>query len=259
MQKTVLLFFALLFGLIAPVKAQLTFFTDEYVENQGEMIQIPIKVKNFTDILTIQYTFEWDETVLKYISTEEPLLNEWNIVTYNPTTANEGFVRFIFLDLAIEGKTLADNEAILRLNFEVIGNPGDSTLLSFPDSPLPAEYSTVGDTVNQQPITETGKLKVFMDVGTDKQPADFGWEISNCTPNPISDRGVVTFSTPQFSEVQWSIFDTTGKLITTRYKAYPAGVNHFVLEQHLLKSNGTYFLKLETPDFVHTQKIEFFR
>lgn len=258
MRKTELLFFALLLGIVVPMKAQLTFSTDEYVIMQGETVQIPITAKNFSDILTLQYTFEWDETVLKYLSTDSPILNGWSLSTYNDVIAPDGMVRYVWVDLDTEGKTMEDDLPIMVLNFEVIGNPGDSTTLSFPEMPTPPQYAALGDSTPQEPTIVEGKLKVYMDVGT-VDPADFGWEIKEISPNPFDERAVIEFVSPQASNVQWSILDVTGKIINKIYEAYPAGVNHFVLEQQLLPTNGIYFIKLETPEFVVTQKINFFR
>jgi len=258
MRITVLLLFALLFGIVVPIQAQLTYSVEEYVKNQGDTVQIPIRAKNFSDILTLQYTFEWDNTVLKYLSTDTPILNGWNLSTYNDVIAPEGMVRYIWLDAEGSGKSMDDDMPIMVLNFEVIGNPGDSTSLSFPEMPTPPQYAKVGDTSPQIPALVEGKLKVYMDVGT-IDPADYGWEIKEISPNPFNQRAVIEFVTPNASEVQWSILDVTGKLINKICQAYPAGVNHFVLEQQLLPTNGLYFIKLETPEFVVTQKIDFFR
>ena len=259
MHKIVLLYFALLFGIAAPIQAQLSFSVDDYVYEQGEIIKIPIKVTNFIDILSIQYTFEWDPAILKYLSADEPLLYDWSISSLNDLSANdEGHVRFIWWDSNSEGKNLPDGDSILVLNFEVIGNPGDSTALYFPDLPSPPEYGDINSTTVQQPILNPGKLKVYMDVST-VDPADFGWDIQRIAPNPFDQQAVITFTAPGAGDVQWSILDVTGKVINTIQQVYPAGVNHFVLEQQQLPTDGIYFIQLETPEFVSTQKVKFLR
>lgn len=259
MQKTVLLYFALLFGCVAPIQAQLSLSIADYVEMNGDQVVIPITVANFTDLYTVQFAFTWDNSVLEYVSTAEPDLKGWDSNTYNDNTANQGFVRVGWAELTLEGDSMEDGADFLALTFNVIGDPGDSTFLAFQDTISATQYGGINDATPQIPTIQEGQLNVFMDVGTNDRPEDFGWEIEHSSPNPFSDKAIVAFSNPQASDVKWSVFDITGKLITTRYKAYPAGVNHFVLEQHLLTSNGIYFLKLETPEFVQTQKIEFFR
>lgn len=259
MQKTVLLYLALLFGFAAPSWAQLKLSIDTYVEDQGNQIAIPLKVENFTDLFTVQFAFGWDPSVLKYVSSVEPELVGWDANTYNDNTADDGYVRVAWTELSLVGDSMEDGASFLTLTFEVIGEPGDSTFLAFQDTILPTQYGDINDTTPQVPTTEEGQLNVFLDVGIADRPEDFGWKIEPCSPNPFSGQAIIAFSNPQATDVKWSIYDLTGKLITTKYKAYSAGVNHFVLEQHLLTSNGTYFIKLETPEFISTQKIEFFR
>ncbi|NNE28558.1 MAG: T9SS type A sorting domain-containing protein [Saprospiraceae bacterium] len=258
MQKTVLLYFALLFWFVVPVKAQLTFFVEDYSAKNGDFVDVPIVIENFDSIFTFQFTFSWDPTVVKYLGAVEPDITNWNIATYNDNTSPEGFVRAAWFDDTLVGVNLPDGDSLITMTFEVIGEPGDSTLFAFPQTPLPPQYGTVSDTSPQVPDIQEGKLNVMFDVST-HTPEDYGWIIKPASPNPFRDQTSLEFTCPKASAVSWSLFNTNGKLIKHYKGDYPAGVNHFVLEQQLLNENGLYFLRLETADFIQTQKIEFFK
>lgn len=258
-KKTVLLYLALLFWFALPAQAQLTLSIEDYLSNENEEVDIPISVQNFDDIVTIQFTFSWDPTVLQYIDAVEPtFLQNWNSASYNDMTAEDGFVRVVWFDDTVIGEDIDDNTSFMSFKFKVIGDPGDTTQLFFADSPLPAQYGSASDTSPQIPEVENGQLIVDGDVST-LDPSAFGWELKECSPNPFSQTTTIAFTTPKRTEVKWSVIDITGKIIIEQHEEYPAGVNHFVLEQHKIPTSGTYFIKLETPEFINTQKVDFLR
>ena len=59
---------ALVFSL--HLTAQPNFFIDPttITANQGDQITIEVKVSNFVDIISIQYSMNWDPTILSYVS-----------------------------------------------------------------------------------------------------------------------------------------------------------------------------------------------
>ena len=75
--------------------------------------------------------------------------------------------------------------------------------------------------------------------------------ISNCEmrilPNPVSNRGLVSFSLPAATHISLKLYNTLGQLVETVYDGCkPAGVHESTLDTSGLPQ-GTYFLVLETP------------
>ncbi|KAA3622863.1 MAG: hypothetical protein DWQ02_25460 [Bacteroidetes bacterium] len=98
-----------------------------------ETIQLPISASGFDEVVSMQFSINWDPSVLTYVSHETADLP--NIAIGDPE-ADEGKLRFSWFDVEGNGLSLADNSALAYINFLVIGNPGDFTTLSITSDPL---------------------------------------------------------------------------------------------------------------------------
>jgi len=79
---------------------------------------------------------------------------------------------------------------------------------------------------------------------------NFEFRISNCglriIPNPVAERGIVSYSLAASAEVSLKLYNVAGKLVKTLFTGVkPAGVHEFNLNSHGLPQ-GTYFLVLQT-------------
>ncbi len=98
-----------------------------------ETVQIPVSTSGFDEVVSMQFSINWDPSVMTYISHETADLP--NIAIGDPE-AEEGKLRFSWFDVEGNGLSLADNSSLAAINFLVIGNPGDFTTLSITSDPL---------------------------------------------------------------------------------------------------------------------------
>ena len=259
MQKTVLLYFALLFWLVVPVQAQLAFTLPELSADAGEEIVIDFKVEDYNQIIATQFTFAWDSSVLEFVEILDIRFPEFNpAIHLNTTTVENGFFVCAWADLSLTGFSLEDGDHFMQVKFKVIGNPGDTSELSFTDDPMPV---LAGDANTSGPIPliiNNGYLTVNGSNST-SNPEDFGWNVSSISPNPFDERTTIDFYLPNSSEVEWSIFDAVGKKIFYKSTSYSPGKQSITLEQQFFPVSGTYFVQMQTADFVHTQKVDFIK
>ena len=123
-------------------------------------VDVPIRVSDFVDILSMQGTVHWDVAYLNYNS----------IVDYGPaalglTNGNFGFgntasgdLTFSWNDGDLSGETLTDSTIIFTLRFNVIATGVFSTPISFQSTPTllefvnlsftPIAYTTTNGSVN---------------------------------------------------------------------------------------------------------------
>ncbi|MCZ2101018.1 MAG: gliding motility-associated C-terminal domain-containing protein [Chitinophagales bacterium] len=96
-------------------------------KKKGENVCVPISVRNFTNMISIQGSFNWDPNVLQYTNVKFPssggLPGFGGSNDYNDGKANQG--KFSYLWSSDDERTLADNTIIMELCFNAIGNIGE--------------------------------------------------------------------------------------------------------------------------------------
>lgn len=88
----------------------------------------------------------------------------------------------------------------------------------------------------------------------------FRTRLALAAPNPFDRRTEIAFSLARDSHARLSIFDVTGRQITTLVdQELPAGNHAYSWDgrtaENLVAAGGVYFYRLETPDFSETRKV----
>jgi gliding motility-associated-like protein len=99
----------------------------------GDTITVAMTTAGFEEIVSIQFSINWDPAVIKYLSHQQGDLNN---VAIGPVEAAEGILRLSWFDIEGVGRTMPDGSTVLFLRFEVTGQPGDYTELAITDEPL---------------------------------------------------------------------------------------------------------------------------
>ena len=79
----------------------------------------------------------------------------------------------------------------------------------------------------------------------------------NVSPNPFTGAAVIRYTLPKSDNVSLTLYDVTGKLISTLASGYhPAGsYNYSLLTTHYSLASGVYLLKFETEGYNTTEKL----
>ncbi len=111
--------------------------------DQGDNVCLDLVVKNFTDIISTQFTITFDPTVLQFqsVTNLNPLVTGLDILDFGTTTGNLGYITFIWDDgqpcqSANNGVTLTDGQVLFSLCFNAIGDYGFHTPVEFANSPI---------------------------------------------------------------------------------------------------------------------------
>ncbi len=110
---------------------------------EGDTFAVTCMVDNFEEVLSFQYTINFDPTVLKFLSidnTGSPLIG---LVNINPTPSvlDQGYVGLLWTNGNGVGQTLDSNVSIYTLHFEAIGNPGNCADFQINSSFVPLEIA----------------------------------------------------------------------------------------------------------------------
>lgn len=116
-----------------------------YVEDQksqpGQEICLDVTVHDFNQIVSMQYTMNWNPNVLKFEKFGDFQLKDLGESNFNIKTAPKGMIPISWYDQDIKGITLADNTSIYQICFEVIGDPGSSSRFILTNDPVTIEIS----------------------------------------------------------------------------------------------------------------------
>lgn len=120
-------------------------FSPEQVEvEENETVCLDLRVKDFTDIISTQFTITFDPGVLQFdtITNFNPAVPGLDIADFGTTTAGLGYITFIWSDgqpcqNALIGVTLIpDNQVLFRLCFIATGDYGFHTPVEITASPI---------------------------------------------------------------------------------------------------------------------------
>jgi len=105
----------------------------------GQNFCMQFSTQDFTDILSMQYTMEYDPTKLSFTGFQNLNLN--GLATANFNTSTAGVITMSWLDPNVTGITLPNGTVIYEICFDVIGsnNCNNDTQLTFSGSATPIE------------------------------------------------------------------------------------------------------------------------
>lgn len=99
----------------------------------GAKVDLPVRVFDFEKIVSAQFSILWDPSVLKYVDFK---IADLDYVGVGDSDAEKGILRLSWFDVEGKGQSLADSSSFVDLQFEGIGNSGDSTYVAIAGKPL---------------------------------------------------------------------------------------------------------------------------
>jgi len=162
------------------------------VNNTASEVRVPIKVKNFKNIMGMQYTLNFNSDVFELKSVEKNQIG----ADYNLDYAAEGKLPILWVDAASVAKTIADSTVLFELVFNKKGNFTKENIRLSSDitsvSAFDGNYSTISVRKVGGEITESGTTNNFV-----------------VYPNPAKE--MITLKGNNINEIQ--IVDMTGKIV----------------------------------------------
>lgn len=108
------------------------------IANNGDRICLEIEVDDFTDILTIDFDYEYDPSVMTYDDIASPALA--GLTSSNFVVVTPGILRFSWTAPnagAGIGEDFPDFQPIVRICFDIVGAYGSSTPIKIAPTPTP--------------------------------------------------------------------------------------------------------------------------
>jgi len=213
MRKTVLIL-TLLSSFLFSQKgsAQVVLHSDTISVQCGnpDVFLVPVRVRNFTDIAALQYTFQWNPAHLDYAYLTDINPGLPNAAFDTTTLISQG--KFTFAWTTLGGVSLPDDEILLNVVFTRIGGP--ATPLSFVNDPT--DIFAFDATFSQVDVmTESGRV-VPLDQSLPTLTCPPNASVGGTGPTPVNNIGLVSVSDDCGIDITgWSVSGATTRNFPT--------------------------------------------
>lgn len=130
----------------------------------GSATCLDVTVEDFDEILTMQFTLSYDPTVVAFDFVDFGSGNPLNIaLTDFGSDPSIGIITLTWFDVNFSGVTVSDNDVIFTLCFNTIGEPGESTDITFNSSVTDIEVSATPNACVVEPVLNNGFISIACD------------------------------------------------------------------------------------------------
>ena len=104
---------------------------DNISGDPGTTVCMPVRVNGFEDIIGLQFSLNWDPTVVQYVETTNFGLPGITPASFVEDQTSSGILNFNWIDMGMGGVTITDGTSVFDVCFQVTGAGGASTSIDF--------------------------------------------------------------------------------------------------------------------------------
>jgi len=130
-----------------PLKAEQPIFNISSLDaTHGQIIDVDFHVDNFTNLISVQYSVNWNPAVLKFraiknLNAGVPGLNLSSSFNTMPDHVDFGDFTMVWLEPSVTPVTIPDGSLFYTIEFEVLGNPCDLSAVAITGNPTEIEVT----------------------------------------------------------------------------------------------------------------------
>ncbi len=238
--------------------AQLGLIISDVNGKKGEIVEVDISVSGFSEITSMQFSVNWDSTILDFQSVENisenlPGFTEREIGTVE---APSGAIRVAWFDNTIQGISVADSTKLFTLKFEIISEVSVNSNISISGEPIVIEFTDSNGAAVELATIEGGEVAVpDNSTSVTYYPAPNGMELYQNEPNPFKSLTKVIAIFPSVESARFFITDISGKIVYQNNFQSVQGENTIEIRSDLLKTPGTYYYTLQSEHYQLSRKM----
>jgi hypothetical protein len=231
----------------------ITFESENKHALPGDIITVPVKVSNFNSISGFQFTINWDPTVLEF----QEAVNATLDMNYGTLNTQSGSLTTLWSTENLNGYNLSDGSTIFELKFRVIGNAGQSSLISINSeiTPMFAYDNNLDEltcSVNEGTVT-IDNITSISEISSDEN------QVLQNNPNPFTDKTEIIFTVKETGQFDIAIYDVLANRVIDFSGSYDAG-KHLITwdgrnSEGLKLSNGNYYFILRSAEMIKVKKM----
>jgi hypothetical protein len=139
----------MLFSAVA--QSSVTLIMGQQYAQSGTQIQVPVKVKDFNNIISVQGTIEFHPQILQFVNVQSYSLPGMNASSFGTSQTQNGKLMFSWFENNLTGQFLPDSAVLFTIVFQVTGSIGQQSMLNFVNAPTSLEV--INASFQQQQLT----------------------------------------------------------------------------------------------------------
>lgn len=122
-------------------KQELLFVLADQTAAKGDTLCLDVQVRDFTNIMSMQYSMNWDPKILKFLRLDGFNLKDLSQNNFGFNRTAQGSIGTSWFDYAVQGITIPDGAVIYKVCYQAVGEPGTKTEVIFSNEPVIIEIS----------------------------------------------------------------------------------------------------------------------
>ena len=123
------------------LSAALTLTASDIKAPKNSEACVSVTARDFQNILSMQYTMQWDPKVLKFKAVQNYGLPGMKDNNFSDHLANEGKLTFSWYDPRLVGLTQPEGVKLYDVCFDIVGKPGTASKFEFTGIPTVIEIA----------------------------------------------------------------------------------------------------------------------
>lgn len=122
----------------------------------GEEVCMEVAVNDFIDILSMQFSINWDPDVLRYVGAQNFGLQDFtdaNIAGPEAPSNDPGEAAVLWFDPNVTGVSVPNGTVIFEICFEVVGECDETSSIDFTDTPREIEVSNNTEVIDVSTVS----------------------------------------------------------------------------------------------------------
>lgn len=210
------------------------FYNDDVVAKNGEEIRVPVKVKNFKNVLGMQFTLNFNDKNLHLLKIVNNRLN----LQYATNRIGEGKIAFIWNDDHNKTVSLNDGDVLFEIIFNKVSS-FDKESLSVTSDVTNIELWD-GEFVKHNIIMTAGKI---ISTTIESSITKDSWDV---TPNLTGGEVTLSFKMLKGTKLNVILLNSGGQKVLSKNITAPKGIStaNINLKQATQLEAGVYFIKI---------------
>ncbi len=209
---------------------------DFQIEDQtlkaGEQYVIPVRAKDFQEVLAFQGTFNFDPSILVFEGIEAAALSNMSESNFGLAMTNEGVITTSWNDA--QPINLDQETVLFNLVFRAQADAQLSQTLALNSRYTPAAA-----------FNQTGAMNLGLQF-SDSEATISEVILFQNEPNPFDAFTNIRFSLPETTNTVSRIYDINGRVVWQQRQVLDAGTHQYTIQQSDLPASGIYYFELST-------------